>query len=122
MVHFDRKIHTIFSIVLNLREERKNKMIRTARVEDAETINKLNKEEIGYEMPLSETTKQLKCILAQPEIYVIDVYEEEGTRNRICPCPKVCNIVKSNVVQYFSISSFFKSATSRNWQTIDGEC
>lgn len=64
MVHFDRKIHTIFSIVLNLREERKNKMIRTARVEDAETINKLNKEELGYEMPLSETTKQLKCILA----------------------------------------------------------
>lgn len=39
MVHFDRKIHTILSIVYNLREERKNKMIRTARVEDAETIN-----------------------------------------------------------------------------------
>lgn len=80
MVYFDRKIHTILSIVYNLREERKNKMIRTARVEDAETINKLNKEELGYEMPLSETTKQLKCILAQPEIYVIDVYEEEGTK------------------------------------------
>lgn len=55
-------------------------MIRTARVEDAETINKLNKEELGYEIPLSEMTKQLECILAQPEIYVVDVYEEEGTK------------------------------------------
>ena len=55
-------------------------MIRTARLEDAEAINQLNKEELGYEIALVETTKQLKNILAQPEMYVIDVYEKDSTR------------------------------------------
>lgn len=54
-------------------------MIREVQMGDAKTINKLN-EELGYNRPIEETSKQLESLMKQPEMYVIYVYEEDTTK------------------------------------------
>jgi predicted N-acetyltransferase YhbS len=53
-------------------------MIRLAKVEDAEQIQKINQEELGYNYPVKQTKENLTRLLADSKHHLLLVFENDG--------------------------------------------
>lgn len=87
-------------------------MIRPATLADATAICELNKDELGYDVSINFTQKQLKKLLEKPEHHFLLVYEDT-TDN------KVTGYIHTEVYENLLLPPVFNImalAVSRNFQ------
>lgn len=58
-------------------------MIRSAQESDAEQIQKINQEQLGYDYPVTKTAANLKRLLADQEHHLILVYIDDTSKKVI---------------------------------------
>ncbi|HBL1218375.1 TPA: GNAT family N-acetyltransferase [Enterococcus faecium] len=55
-------------------------MLREMRLEDAEALREINADQLGYDIPLTVTVRQMKKLLKEPEKNFFLVYEDPTSK------------------------------------------
>ena len=55
-------------------------MLRELRLEDAEALREINADQLGYDIPLTVTVRQMKKLLKEPEKNFFLVYEDPTSK------------------------------------------
>lgn len=58
-------------------------MLREMRLEDAEALREINADQLGYDIPLTVTVRQMKKLLKEPEKNFFLVYEDPTSKKQL---------------------------------------